>query len=57
MINRWRRDEPCYAFVSIFHDFSKNRYFRYLHGMYAFGLQECAQYAEAEAHALYVSDE
>ena len=36
----WRNDMPCYSF---------------LHGMYAFGLEECGQYREAEAEALTVS--
>ncbi|CAJ0945972.1 unnamed protein product, partial [Mesorhabditis belari] len=37
VIDRVRKDEPCYS---------------YLHGMYAFGLEECGQYKEAEEQAL-----
>lgn len=35
----WRRDMPCYS---------------YLHGMLAFGLEECGQYWEAEKEAVTV---
>ncbi|KAI3415527.1 hypothetical protein GPALN_005133 [Globodera pallida] len=36
VIEKWDKNAPCYS---------------YLHGMYAFGLEECEQYAEAEHHA------
>ncbi|PAV89894.1 hypothetical protein WR25_15211 [Diploscapter pachys] len=37
VIDKWKPDEPCYS---------------YLHGMLAFGLEECEEYREAEKHAL-----
>ncbi|CAI2330202.1 unnamed protein product [Caenorhabditis sp. 36 PRJEB53466] len=36
VIEKWSGDEPCHS---------------YLHGMYAFGLEECGLYADAEAEA------
>ncbi|KAL3095992.1 hypothetical protein niasHS_005751 [Heterodera schachtii] len=36
VIEKWDKNAPCYS---------------YLHGMYAFGLEECEQYAEAERQA------
>ncbi|GMS82912.1 hypothetical protein PENTCL1PPCAC_5087, partial [Pristionchus entomophagus] len=40
VLPKWRKDEPCRS---------------YLHGMLAFGLEECGQYEEAERNALLVS--
>ncbi|TMS34889.1 hypothetical protein L596_002391 [Steinernema carpocapsae] len=36
VIDKWDKDAPCYS---------------YLHGMYAFGLEECGEYTESEKHA------
>uniref|UniRef100_A0A8R1DZ77 Tetratricopeptide repeat protein 38 n=1 Tax=Caenorhabditis japonica TaxID=281687 RepID=A0A8R1DZ77_CAEJA len=36
VIGKWNADLPCYS---------------YLHGMYAFGLEECGEYAQAEVEA------
>uniref|UniRef100_A0A914E034 Tetratricopeptide repeat protein 38 n=1 Tax=Acrobeloides nanus TaxID=290746 RepID=A0A914E034_9BILA len=36
VINKWNPNLPCYS---------------YLHGMYAFGLEECGEYVESEKHA------